>query len=133
MRRSTNKESIIKFYESAMLKTKLEDLGYELMYLDKFSISFRQHTTYGWGPIGKKGFLDVNTDTFDMSFMIGFSKQRFYGMLGTSSSNNSKSFLIFIKNAIEYRINTLKIIGDKFIIVYIMPHCTLVKKLEITF
>ena len=117
MRRSTNKKSIRKFYESAMVKTKLEDLGYELMYLDEFSISFRQHTTYGWGPIGMKGFLDANTDTFDMSFMIGFSKQRFYGMVGTSSSNNSKSFLIFIKNAIEHRINTFKIIDEKFIIV----------------
>ena len=69
------------------------------------------------GPFGKKGFLDENTDIFDMSFMIGFLKQRFYWMVGTSFSNNSQSFLIFIKNAIENRINIKKMIEEKFFIV----------------
>ena len=118
MRRSLNSESIRSFYESAFTQLQLENLGYELIFIDEFSINFRQRTTYGWASIGKKGFIDTDEEKFDMSFMVGFSKQKFYGIVGTSSSNNSNSFLRFIKHVIEYRVNILKIINWKHIIVW---------------
>ena len=73
-------EGVRRFFKSTMIQVKLEDLGYELMFLDKFSINFRQKTAYGWAPVGVKGFLDVNAEPFSMSFMVGFSRQRFYGI-----------------------------------------------------
>ena len=111
-------EGVGRFFKSAMIQVKLEDLGYELMFLDEFSINFRQKTAYGWAPVRVKGFLDVNAEPFSMSFMVGFSRQRFYGIFGTTSSNNSNSFLRFVKNAIEHRTNDLKIEDKRFIIVW---------------
>ena len=118
MRRSLNAQNVRKFCESAMTQFMLEDLGYELLFIDEFSINFRQRTTYGWAPIGKKGFIDIDTDTFDMSFMVGFSQQGLYGLIGTLSSNNSSSFIRFIKHTIEHRTKTLKVNDWKFIIVW---------------
>ena len=45
-------------------------------------------------------------------------KEKILWLVGTSTSNNWKSFLILLKNIIEYMTNTLKIIDEKFIIVW---------------
>ena len=117
MRRSFNAQNVRKFCESAMTQFMLEDLSYELLYIDEFSINFRQRYTYVWSPFGKKGFIDIDidTDTFDMSFMVGFSQQGLYGLIGTLLSNNSSSFIRFVKHTIEHRTNTLKLMMEKLI------------------
>ena len=117
-RRSLRSENIRKFYESAMVQIQFNDFGYELMYIDEFSINFRHNTAYGWAPLGVKGYLDVNVETFSMSFMVGFSKQRFYGIVGTSTTNNSASFLRFVMNAFKHRLKTLKIKDKRFVIIW---------------
>ena len=43
-------------------------------------------------------------------------------------------FSYFFNNAIQYRINTFKIVDENFIISFEkMPHCTLEKRLKVTF
>ena len=116
--KSLSADSIRKFYESAMVQIQLNNRGYELMFIDEFSINFRHNTTYGWAPVGVKGYLDVNIESFSMSFMVGFSKQRFYGIVGTSTSNNSASFLRFVKNTFEHRSKSLKLKDRRFIIIW---------------
>ena len=87
------------------------------MYLDEFSVNFRNSSVYGWGPIGKGGFLQTHIDSFSMSFMIGFSDKRLYGVIGTSATHNQRSFIMFIQNAIKLRAEKLKIDDINFIII----------------
>ena len=87
------------------------------MYLDEFSVNFRNSSVYGWGPIGKGGFLQTHIDSFSMSFMIGFSDKRLYGVIGTSATHNQRSFIIFIQNSIKLRAEKLKIDDINFIII----------------
>ena len=109
MRRSLNFKSTRSFYESAFTQLRLEYFGYELIFIDEFSINFRHHTTYRWTPIGKKGFIDTDVENFNMSIMVGLSKQKFYWIVGTSLPNNSNSFLRFIKHVKEDWVNILKL------------------------
>ena len=88
-------DSIRKFYESAMVQIQLYNLGYELMFIDEFSINFMHNKIYGWASVGVKGDLDVNIELFIISFMAGFSKQRFYEFVGASTTNDFASFLSF--------------------------------------
>ena len=45
-------EQIRKYIEFALVQLLLNYKGYELMFLDEFSINFRQKSIYGWEPIG---------------------------------------------------------------------------------
>ena len=88
------------------------------MNLDEFSANFRNGSVYGWGSIGKGGFLQTHIDNFSMSFMIGFSDKRLLGVIGTWATHNQRSFIMFIQNAIELRHEKLKINDVNFIVIY---------------
>ena len=63
------------------------------MSIDEPWINFRQRITYEWVTVKKKDFINADTNTFKLIFMVGFLKQRFYGIVEASSSNNSNSFI----------------------------------------
>ena len=96
-------EYVRRFFESSIIQLLLINNGYELLYLDEFSINFRNKSTYGWSPIGGDGFVKFNQTQFSMSFMLGFSLQRTYGVYGTILTHNNSSFISFINNALEHR------------------------------
>ena len=77
------------------------DFVYE-MYLDEFSISL-DGINIVEGRLWKWHFSE-NTDIFEMLLLIGLLRQRFYDILDVSYSYNLKSFLVFINNAINYRL-----------------------------
>ena len=83
-------------FESALALKILESGDCELMYLDEFSIKLRNKSVYGWGPKGDYGFQQIHTEDFNMSFIIGFSIRRIYGIFGTTATHNHKSFITFI-------------------------------------
>ena len=53
-----------------------------------------------------------------MSITIGFSSSQVYGLLGTTNTHNSDSFIVFIRNSIDFRVNKLKLGWSKFIFVW---------------
>ena len=55
---------IRKFIESALVQVMLIEKDYELIYLDEFSVNFRQKSVYGWGPIGSSGFQQSHNKSF---------------------------------------------------------------------
>ena len=110
-------DNIRKFYESAAMQILLELIDYELIYVDEFTLNFRFNTMYGWSPIGKWSLLESNINKISMSFMIGFSSNRVYGILGTTGTHNSDSFIVFVRSAVEYRTQILENSNSNFMIV----------------
>ena len=106
------------FFESALLQIVLEDEGYELLYVDEFSINFRSRSNYGWGPIGDGGFLKAHEERFSMSFMVGFSCRGIYGVIETTESHIFESFIFFISNSLGNRTNFHGLEPSKLIIAW---------------
>ena len=52
-------DNIRKFYKSTTIQIQLNNLDYEMMLIDKFSINFKHNTTCDWVPVGVKGDLYV--------------------------------------------------------------------------
>ena len=104
-------------FESAFALRILESKGYEIMYLDEFSINLRNKSVYGWAPRGNYGFQQSHIDDFNMSFIIEFSIDRVYGVLGTTSTHSHKSFITFISNILDYRVYRLKGVDSRLAIV----------------
>ena len=110
-------DKIRNFYESAVIQILLELIDYEPIYVDKFTLNFRFNIMYGWSVIGKWSLLESNISKFSMSFMIGFSSSRVYGILGTTGTHNSDSFIVFVRSAVEYRTRILENSNSNFMIV----------------
>ena len=63
------------------------------MFIDESWMNFRQRITYGWVTVKKKDFINTDTNTFKLIFMVEYLRQRFYGIVEASSSSNSNSFI----------------------------------------
>ena len=101
--RTSTPTNIRKIHESIYIQITLEERGYEMIYLDEFSLSARKYAPYNWAPRGERAYFRPSNQDFTMSFMIAFSRARFYGIKGTQRSGDSKMFLRFTKNLIKYR------------------------------
>ena len=58
----------------------------EMIYFDEFSLSGRHTNVYGWTKIGSKGYIAQNSESFQMGFIVGFSRSHFYGIMGTTNT-----------------------------------------------
>ena len=83
--------------ESAMLQLTLENEGYELLFMDEFSLSSCYNNYYGWTEKGKKGYLSLIYDSFSMFFVICFSGHQFYAIKESNKPMNSE----FIRDLVE--------------------------------
>ena len=70
-----------------------------------------------YGPKGNNGFKHNYIDNISMSFIIGFSISRIYGILGKTAKHDHRSFISFISNIIDYRTSVLNLTESKFIII----------------
>ena len=83
------KDYLIKVVGSAYIQhicTKNHD---EIIYFDEFSLSGRHYSLYGWVNRGKKGYIILDENPFQMSFIVGFSRTRFYGIMATDDTVDS--------------------------------------------
>ena len=78
--------NIWKFFESAILKIKLEEKKIELIFIDAFSLSSRYNKLYCWSKVGQrlvkdwskvnqKGYVLTHYDSFSMFFVATFSEK----------------------------------------------------------
>ena len=97
-------------FESMLLQLILIDKGYELVWIDEFSLSSRQDELYGWWSRGSKRYVLFDDWQFSMSFIVAFSKSVFYRIMGVEQTNNSETFGLFIKRLLS-RIKSASLIS----------------------
>ena len=113
----STKENVRKFCESAMITKLLDENGFELIYVDEFTLWTRGNKYYTWTDKGVKGFIDMMLDNFSMGFTVAFSKNRIYGILGSTCANNSKTFILFLSSLFDCIENIFKITNGKIWVV----------------
>ena len=92
--------NVWKFMEFAMRLLALENQGYELLFMDEFSLSSRYNNYYGWTEKNKKGYLSLIYDSSSIFFVICFSSKQFYAIKRSSQLINSEFIKSFVKNII---------------------------------
>ena len=92
-----------KYFESAATQILLEDAGYELIFVDEFSFTERKSNLYSWGPRSQHWRLSLSKGQFSCSWMVGFSRNYFYGVMITKDTWTSEMFIKFIHSWIKAR------------------------------
>ena len=99
----TQAQNIRKLYKLALVQLKLEEMGYELIFVDEFSISCKYHSYFGWPKVGEKGYMLMNHNSFSMYFIIALSCKHFYAIKGSSKAMDSEYFMKFINEVLLIR------------------------------
>ena len=81
-KRNFNKESLVLILKSAASLQCLLKTSSEILFFDEFSYDIRKTKYYGWGPKNSKLFIAQTPESFTISFIIGLSMQRYYGVTG---------------------------------------------------
>ena len=79
---------IKKCFEATQLL--LEDFWYKLIFIDEFSFTERKNNLYSWGPRSQHWRLSLSEGQFSCSWMVGFSRNYFYGGLITKDTWSRK-------------------------------------------
>ena len=95
--------NISKFFESDILQIKLEENNFELILIDKFSLSSKHNKLYGWSKVGQKGYVLTHYDSFSMFFVVAFSERGINGIKGASKAMNAAYLIIFLNQVLEER------------------------------
>ena len=101
--RATQAQNIWKFYEWALVQLKLEDIGYEFIFIDEFSINSKYHNYLGWSKVGEKEYWMNHQNSFSMYFIIALSTKHFYAIKEFSKAMDSSYFTTFIKELLFIR------------------------------
>ena len=80
------------FWESMAIQWELLSSGHEMIYIDEFAWSYRGNHIHGWCKSNEKRYVTLNSNQFNMSFIVAFSQSRFYGIAGTEGTNDSIIF-----------------------------------------
>jgi hypothetical protein len=103
--------------ESMLLQLMLEQQDLQLLYLDEFSIQTRNSNCYGWAAKGNKAYIYQFPSNFSLSVTICFSQDRMLGVTGNSKTNNSQSFVEFLKEVFDHNSSLECIKNNRFILV----------------
>ena len=83
------------------IQTKLNSLNYEFIFIDELSVSNLSFKFYDWSKKGKSEFIRTISDSFSMSFLVAFSADRFYGIMGIEEIRTSQIFIYFLYNLLK--------------------------------
>ena len=72
--KTMTKDSIRSFHENSLILLEIQSWCSEVVYIDKFTVSSRYYSNYGWAPKEIKGYLKHYENNFKMSFILAFSK-----------------------------------------------------------
>ena len=86
---------------SVLVLQRLEKMEVEVMYVDEFSFDPRKARLSGWGPASKKNFIRSAWDFRPMSFILGLSGSHYYGIMGQTTSIDSKNFMVYLSSLLE--------------------------------
>ena len=116
-RQTFSKLSERAFAVAMNIQKQLEDKGFELLYIDEFSVSDRSFKAYGWSKRGGPGWLSGFPDSFSMSFFLAFSRNQFYGIMGNEETSNSRKFIYFLKKVLKFRNHKPNLNSKRLVIV----------------
>ena len=126
---TTEKQNIRRFAFAGAIQIKLESLNYELIFIDEFSLSDRSFKFFGWSKRGKSEYK-LHFKFVQYEFFIALSTPRFYGILGTEGTGNSKKFIHFLIKVFNERKKLSYQEANKFVL--IMDNASIYKTLEVS-
>ena len=96
-------ENIRRYHESVALLSKMKQEDVEVIFFDGFSLDTKKWRFYHWSPRGEPSFLSQIENEFHMSFVIGISSIRVYGIMGVVGSTDSNIIEHFISEMLYQR------------------------------
>ena len=105
--------------------SKLRAYFYRWIFMSDRSFKF-----FGWSKRGKSGYINSVSNSFSMSFFVALSSTRFYGILGTEGTGNSKKFIHFLSKVLNERKKLSYQEANKFVL--IMDNASIHKTLEVS-
>ena len=94
-------ENITRILKSASLLTRLCNTFTEVLYIDEFSFNARKVNYYGWSPVNSKWYISKIPESFTISFIVGLSVQRYYGIIGKVGAIDSIIVSKYLKWCID--------------------------------
>ena len=91
-----SQEKVRHMMQSALLLMSLEDESYEKVYVDEFSFDPRKTEYFGWGKKNFPSFLSSKCTFHTISFIVGLSADRYFGVMGHTGGINSEIFIVYL-------------------------------------
>ena len=114
--RALTSESTRWYFESAALFSKMKQQGIEIIFFDGFSLDMRSLILYHWSKRGISAYLALGDSKFHMSFIIGLSNLKIYGLLGVEGITNSSIVIKYLSEMISHRNNDLRFKQKPFLL-----------------
>ena len=91
-------EKIKDFVDAMFLPLWLEKQGFMLIFVDEFHVNMTTSNLWNWSRRGMPALLSVDPNSWTMSFVLAFSKNKIEGIMASDHSIYSKTFWKFIKD-----------------------------------
>ena len=85
-------EKIKDFVDAMFLQLWLERQGFLLIFVDEFHVNMTNSNLRNWSRRGIPALLPVDPNSWTMSFVLAFSKNRIEGIMASDHSIYSKTF-----------------------------------------
>ena len=92
----------------------LEKDGWELIYVDEFTVDTRKHVHRCWEGRGEKGLLKTDQGEIALNIVVVFSRLRMYGIMINKNSNDSLSFIYFLQQLAMIRKASHQLLNNKW-------------------
>ena len=67
-------DSLRSLLQVATIQNSIHDKGVEIIFIDEFSINTRHHRFCGWSKKNRRGYINIQSRDFSMSFIWAVSK-----------------------------------------------------------
>ena len=91
------------YFESSAFLSKTRKEWVEVIFFDGFSLDTRKFRFYHWNIKGKLAYLSINDSQFHMSFLIGISKERIYGIMSVKGITDSSVIISCLTELLTQR------------------------------
>ena len=91
-------EKIKDFVDAMFLQLWLEKQGFMLIFVDEFHVNMKTSNLWNWSIRGIPALLPVDPNSWAMSFVLAFSKNKIEGIMASDHSIYSKTFWKFIND-----------------------------------
>ena len=89
-------ENIRWYYESVAILSRMKQEDVEVIFFDGYSVDTRKLNFYHWSKRGEPAFLSKSENQFHMSFVIGISSIKIYGLIGVVGSTDSNIIIHYL-------------------------------------
>ena len=111
-------DSLRSLLQVATIQNSIHDKGVEIIFIDEFSINTRHQRFCRWSKKNRRGYINIQSRDFSMSFILAVSKMNVYGFFGSEQSITSKEVKYYIKQLVEWRKEHQEIDSVSFILMY---------------